>query len=186
MVSYWQVSIPHIMTTLSIIVLGAIIGLFLYAKGRPDTFRLERRIVVAAPAEKIFPLVNDFHSWVNWSPWEGLDPNMKRTYEGAQSGVGTKYAWVGEGKVGAGSMEITNSTPSSAILIKLDFEKPFEAHNITTFTFAPGEGGTEVVWSMEGHLNLMMKIMHIFMNMEKLVGGDFEKGLMSLRALAEK
>ena len=174
------------MMTLIIIVLAVLIGFYLYAKDRPDTFRLERLIVIAASPEQVFPLVNDFHSWANWSPWEKLDPNMKRTYTGAQSGLGTKYEWEGKGQAGSGSMEITASVPSSSITIDLSFLKPFKAHNLTEFTFTPKDGGTEVLWAMSGSLDFMMKVMHIFMNMDKVVGKDFERGLANLKVLAEK
>ena len=138
------------MTTLIVILLGLLIGFYLYAKERPDTFRLERSIIVNAPAEKIFPLINDFHSWVNWSPWEKLDPNMQRTYEGTPSGVGTKYGWTGKGQVGTGSMEITKTESPSSVTIKLDFMKPFEAHNTTVFTLVSKDAGTEVVLPLNG------------------------------------
>lgn len=155
-------------------------------KDRPDTFRMERRIVIGASPEKIFLLVNDFHSWANWSPWEKLDPNMKRTYSGTPSGVGTKYEWVGKGQVGSGSMEITAATPPSSLAIDLNFLKPFKAHNLTEFTFIPATSGTEVAWVMSGSLNLMMKVFHIFMDMDKVVGKDFEQGLANLKQLSEK
>ena len=111
---------------------------------------------------------------------------MKRTYTGTPSGVGTKYDWVGKGQVGSGSMEITASVPSSSIAIDLNFLKPFKAHNLTEFTFAQKDGGTEVLWAMSGSLDFMMKVMHIFMNMDKVVGKDFEQGLANLKQLAEQ
>ena len=174
------------MMTLIIIVLAVLIGFYLYAKDRPDTFRLERSIVVGASPEKVFSLVNDFHSWAGWSPWEKLDPNMKRSYTGTPSGLGTKYAWEGKGQAGSGSMEITASVPSSSIAIDLNFLKPFKARNLTEFIFTPKDGGTEVLWAMSGSLNFMMKVMHIFMNMDKVVGKDFEQGLANLKQLAEQ
>ncbi len=111
---------------------------------------------------------------------------MKRTYIGPQSGVGTKYEWEGKGQVGAGSMEITASAPSSSIAIDLSFLKPFKAHNLTEFTFVPTAGGTEVIWAMSVSLDLMMKVFHIFMDMDKVVGKDFERGLVNLKQLSEK
>ncbi len=174
------------MTTLIVIVLGAFIAFYLFIKDRPGTFRMERRILVSAPQDKIFPLVNDFHDWANWSPWEKLDPNMKRTYTGTTSGVGAKYEWEGKGQVGSGSMEITEAAAPSSVTIDLNFMKPFKAQNLTEFSFLSQEGGTEVVWAMSGSLNLMMKVAYLFMDMDKIVGGDFEKGLTNLKELAEK
>src|SRR5436190_5964080 len=118
---------------------------------RPDSFRIERSAVIKAPPEKIFPFIDDFHRWTAWSPWEKIDPQLKRTYSGAASGKSAAYAWEGNSKVGAGSMEITESAAPARIVLKLDFIKPFEGHNITEFTLAPGaQGETKLTWVMSG------------------------------------
>ena len=140
--------------------------------------------IKAAP-EKIFPLINDFHRWSAWSPWEKMDPNLKRTHSGAASGKGAVYEWEGNKKVGQGRMEIVESTPPSRVQIKLDFFKPFEAHNTAEFTLAGEGGATNVTWAMHGSMPYMMKVMSVFMNMDKMVGKDFEAGLASMKGLAE-
>jgi hypothetical protein len=152
---------------------------------RPANFRLERVAVINAPAERIFPLINDFHQWTLWSPWEKLDPNVKRTYSGSPSGVGAVYEWTGNKKVGEGRMTITESRPSDWLGIKLEFLKPWKATNQATFKLTPEGNGTRVVWAMEGTNNFMAKAFLLFMNMEKMVGPDFERGLSNLRAAAE-
>src|SRR6185436_2454496 len=128
----------------AIVVLVAL--LLAYAATRPDTFAVQRSATIKAPPEKVYALINDFHRWGEWSPWEKLDPAMKRTFSGTPVGVGTVYEWNGNDKVGAGRMEITGSAPSSKIDIKLDFIKPLEGHNITEFTLAPQGDGTQVNW----------------------------------------
>jgi uncharacterized protein YndB with AHSA1/START domain len=152
---------------------------------RPGTFRLERAVVINAPAERIFPLINDFHQWTLWSPWEKMDPNLKRSYSGAESGVGSIYQWVGNKKVGEGRMTIVETRPPEWASIKLEFLKPWRATNTATFKLTPEGTGTRVVWAMEGTQSFMMKAFSLFMNMEKMVGPDFERGLSNLRAAAE-
>src|SRR5262245_27979980 len=156
-----------------------------YAATRPDTFRVERALSIKAPPEKIFVLVNDFHRWGAWSPYETKDPAMKRTISGPVSGNGAVYEWDGDaGKVGAGRMEITETSPSR-IAIKLDFSKPFEGHNIAEFTFEPKGGSTNVTWAMHGPSSYLHKIMGLFLNLDRMIGNDFETGLVNLRTLAE-
>lgn len=167
------------------IVLILVIGFLIYASTRPDTFRVERTGVIGAPAETVYGHIVNFHDWVAWSPWEKLDPNMKKTFGGTDGTVGATYAWVGNDKVGEGSMTITELTPVSKVGIKLDFLKPFKSTSATTFTLAPEGNGTKVTWTMEGRNNFMSKVMCIFMDMDKMVGGDFEKGLVSLKAVSE-
>lgn len=169
-----------------LIPVAAIAALLIYAATRPDSFRLERTINIAAPPEKVFPLVDNFRSWAQWSPWENIDLNLKRTYGGADAGRGANYAWDGNNKVGSGRMEITASTPSSKIVIQLDFLKPFEAHNTAEFTFVPNAGATTVTWAMYGPSNFISKLMQIFFSMEKMVGPQFEKGLADMKGAAEK
>lgn len=153
---------------------------------RPATFHIERSINVAAPPQAVFAQVNDFHAWSNWSPWEKLDPAMKRSYDGPASGVGAKYAWVGNKEVGEGRMTIEQSQPSR-IVVKLEFLKPFAATNTASFGFAPAASGSEVAvtWAMDGHLDFMGKAFHLVMDMEELIGPDFEKGLSQLKTTAE-
>jgi Polyketide cyclase / dehydrase and lipid transport len=152
---------------------------------RPATFHVERSITMAAPPESAFAQVNDFHAWPAWSPWEKLDPQMKKTFEGPPAGVGSKYAWSGNDQVGEGRMTIEKSERPSTVRIKLEFLKPFEATNVTTFTIAPAPGGSKVTWAMDGENNFMSKAAGLFMDMDKMIGGDFEKGLADLKTAAE-
>lgn len=152
---------------------------------RPADFRVERSITIAAPPAVVFGQVNDFHAWAAWSPWEKLDPGMKRTYTGPPSGTGATYEWQGNDDVGEGRMTIEKSTPPSTVGIKLEFIKPFAATNVTTFTFAEQGPGTKVTWAMEGTNNFFAKAFGLFMDMDKLVGADFERGLASMKAISE-
>lgn len=172
-------------TIVSLLVLAAIV-IVIIAATKPNTFRIQRSATINAPPEKVFPLINDFHNWLSWSPWEKLDPNLKRTHSGAASGQGAVYEWVGNKKVGQGRMEILESSPPSRITIKLDFIKPFETHNTTEFTLAGQGGSTDVTWAMMGQMPFMFKVMTTFMSMDKMVGKDFEAGLASMKAIAEK
>jgi hypothetical protein len=170
---------------LSLIVLFITVVLILAAM-KPDTFRVERSATINAAPEAIFPIVNDFHRWIEWSPWEKLDPNLKRTHGGPEQGTGATYAWEGNKKAGKGQMTITESAPASQIALKLDFEKPFEAHNNVEFTFTRQTDATHVNWAMHGQQPFLFKVMTVFMSMDKLVGKDFERGLVSLKSLAEE
>ena len=162
-----------------------IVVILVIAATKPDTFSVERKTVMKAAADRVFPHINDFHGWGAWSPWEKLDPALKRTFSGAASGKGTLYAWEGNSKVGSGSMEITEATPPAKIVIKLDFIKPFEGHNVTVFTLTPQGDATEVVWTMSGPVPYLGKIMHLFFNMDRMVGGQFDSGLANLKAIVE-
>ncbi|MDI1363405.1 MAG: SRPBCC family protein [bacterium] len=150
---------------------------------RPNTFRVQRRATLKATPATIAALIDDFRAWSRWSPWEKTDPTMARTFEGAARGVGAVYGWSG-GKAGTGRMEIIEQTPSR-IAIKLDFIKPFEAHNMAIFALEPKDGGTEIVWTMEGPQPYVGKLMGLVFNSDKLVGGDFEKGLADLKRISE-
>jgi hypothetical protein len=163
-----------------VIVVVLVLALF-----QPASFRLERTVVINAAPDKIAPLIQDFHNWSQWSPWADMDPNMKTSYSGAASGVGAVYEWEGNSKVGKGRMEIVTATPTSTSL-KLDFLKPVEGHNIAEFTLQPQGGATQVTWAMYGPNNYMAKVMHVFISMDKLVGGDFEKGLARMKTAAER
>jgi hypothetical protein len=153
---------------------------------RPAAFRVERSVTIASPPERPFALVDDFHAWAEWSPWEKLDPAMKRTFEGPASGVGAVYAWAGNGDVGEGRMTVEESTRPSAVAIKLEFLKPFAATNRTTFDFATVPEGTKVTWAMGGEFDFMGKAFSLFMNMDKSVGADFERGLASMKRVCEE
>jgi uncharacterized protein YndB with AHSA1/START domain len=155
------------------------------ASTKPDTFRVERSAVIKAWPEKIFPLIADFHQWGRWSPYETRDPAMKRTYGGAESGKGATYAWEGDSNVGKGHMEILDAPAPQKVVIKLDFLKPFEAHNTAEFTLQPQGDGTRVTWAMQGPTPFIGKIMHLFINMDRMVGADFEVGLANLRKAME-
>ena len=139
-----------------------------------------------APADKIYPLIVDLKGWASWSPYEKKDPNMKRTFSGAQSGKGAIYEWNGDKNVGHGRMEIIDAAAPSKVVIKLDFFSPFEAHNTAEFTMTPQGDATNVTWAMYGPNVFMGKVMQVFMNMDKMVGTDFEAGLQALKARAEK
>lgn len=152
---------------------------------QPSEWSVQREVTINAPAPVVYAQVADFHKWVPWSPWEGLDPNMKREYSGAESGVGAVYHWVGKEDVGEGEMKIDGAKPGEALAIKLDFIKPFESDNRIDFTFTPEGQGSKVTWKMTGHNNFMMKAFGLFMNMDKAVGGDFEKGLARLTKVSE-
>jgi uncharacterized protein YndB with AHSA1/START domain len=153
---------------------------------QPNSFAVSRSIVIKAPADKIYPLISDFHQWSRWSPWENLDPAMNRTYTGAASGAGAVYSWEGNDAVGAGRMEIVGAQPPSKIDIKLDFLKPIASQNSTVFALQPEGEGTKVVWTMSGPSSFMTKLMGVFVSMDKMIGPDFEKGLASMKAAAEK
>lgn len=163
---------------------AAIAGVLGLAARKPDTFRMHRTAVIDAPPERILPLLDDFGRWAEWSPWEKLDPELKRTFSGAASGPGAAYAWEGNKKAGAGRMEITGAS-RERVTIQLDFTRPFEAHNVTTFTLQPRGGRTQIVWAMDGPQPFINKVMGVFINMDALVGKDFDAGWASLKALAE-
>lgn len=169
------------------VVLALAIGVVLaLAANKPDTFRIERAVTLNAPADKIFPLVADFQQWLYWSPWEGRDPALKRTYSGAERGRGAIYAWDGNKNVGSGRMEILEANAPSKVVIKLDFLKPFEAHNTAEFTMLPQGSATDVTWVMHGPATFITKVMQVFMNMDRMIGKDFEAGLANLKAISEK
>jgi uncharacterized protein YndB with AHSA1/START domain len=162
-----------------------VLACLLFINTRPDSFHVERSTTIAAPSESVFAKINDFHEWTAWSPWEKLDPALKRTFDGAAAGVGAGYHWVGNDKVGEGHMTIMESEPPRGIKIKLEFLKPFQATNTATFALIPDGPGTRVTWSMDGKNNFMAKAMSVFMNMDKMIGPDFERGLATLKSQAE-
>ena len=161
-------------------------GLAVMIAMRPADFRLVRSATVNAPPEKVFALINDFKQWESWSPWAKIDPAMKTSYGSVTAGPGATYAWVGNSDVGEGKMTITGNQPHSSVTIRLEFLKPMEATNVTEFTLTPAGAGTQVDWSMTGSNNFMAKAFDFFMNMDKMVGADFEKGLAQMKTAAEK
>jgi len=175
----------EILAIIAVVLAIAIAVVLILAATKPDTFTVQRAAVVKAPPEKIFPLINDFHQWGGWSPYETKDPAMKRTYTGAASGQGAVYAWDGNKNVGSGRMEILDASAPSKIQIKLDFFTPFEGHNTAEFTMLPQGDGTVLTWLMYGPAPFMAKIMHVFMNIDNMVGRDFEIGLANLKKLTE-
>ena len=169
-----------------ILIILAIIIALIFAATKANTFRIERSINIKASPEKIFPFIIDFHHMKSWSAWEAIDPAMKRTFSGAESGKDAMYAWDGNKDIGQGSMEILESIPSSQVLIKIDFYKPFEAHNTVEFTLVPNGETTTVSHAMYGPSPFISKLMSLVFNMDKMVGSKFEEGLANLKAIAEK
>lgn len=165
-----------------VVIAAAITGL---ALTQPENFRVARSIVVAAPPEKVFGYLDDFHQWPAWSPWERLDPAMRRTYSGAPKGQGAAYAWTGNDDVGEGRMEIVEHQPGRVVGIQLDFVKPFESHNQVRFVLQPRPDGTLVTWTMSGPNPFITKLIGVFVSMDEMVGKDFEEGLALLKAAAE-
>lgn len=174
------------LSIIGIVVALAILAVLILAARKPDIFRVERSATITAPPEKIFAFINDFNQWRVWSPWEKKDPGMQRMFGSTVSGKGATYAWEGNKEVGQGSMEITESVASSKIALKLEFIKPFVASNTVDFTLASSGDTTSVRWCMQGPTPFMMKIFHVFMDMDKMVGRDFEAGLADLKTIAEK
>jgi uncharacterized protein YndB with AHSA1/START domain len=170
---------------LVIVVVVLIALLLIYAATRPAAFRVERSVIINAPPEKIFPLINDFREWEPWSPWEKVDPAVKRSYSGAASGEGAIYEWSGNKNIGQGRMEIVESSPASKIKLKIDFIKPFEAHNTIEFTLVPQGNSTRVTQAMYGPSPFISRLMGIFCSMDKMVGRKYEEGLANLKALSE-
>jgi len=168
---------------LAILILVA--AILVYAATRPGTVHVERSADIAAPPARIAPFITNFHVWRDWSPWEKLDPTMKRTFSGSPSGVGAVYEWDGNSDAGAGRMEITGAT-ADRITIKLDFIRPFEGHNTVTFALVPSGASTHVTWALDGASPYLAKVMGIFVSMDTLIGTDFAKGLANLKAVAEK
>jgi hypothetical protein len=159
-------------------------GVLAYAATRPDSFRISRSIRIAAPPERILPLIVDFREWPRWSPFEKLDPGMKRTFGGPPSGVGSSYAWEGNGKAGAGRMEIL-SADRSLVTVQLDFYRPMKANNFADFLLAPEGDGTVVTWVMRGPSAFHFKLVSVFVNIDRVAGKDFDAGLASLKAESE-
>jgi carbon monoxide dehydrogenase subunit G len=169
-----------------VVAAGLIAAVLIFAATRPNTFRVQRSIEINAPAEKIFALIDDFHNWSRWSPQDREDSTMSRTYSGPAHGVGAGSEWESAGKAGKGRMSIAESAPPTEILVKVDFVKPFEAHNVNEFTLQPAGAFTKVTWTMQGKNLYVMKIMGIFVSMDRVMGKHFEAGLDNLKIAAEK
>lgn len=168
------------------LLLVALAGLLLYATTKPDVFLIQRSITINAPPEKIFPLIDDFRQWPAWSPYERKDPAMKRTYGALSRGKDAVYEWEGNGNVGSGRITITDVARPSLVRLNLDMIKPFAAHNIVEFTLEPKGDSTTVTWMMNGAVPYPAKIMHVFFDVDAMVGKDFEAGLAHMKATAEK
>ena len=171
---------------IAIVVVVLVVALLIYAATKPDDFRVQRSASIKAPSEKIFPLISDLRSFNTWNPYEKKDPNMKGNYSGPSSGKGAAYAFDGNKDVGKGSIEITESSPTSKVTMKLNMMEPFEAHNIVEFTLQAVGDTTNVTWAMSGHTPYVAKIVHVFFDMDSMVGKDFEIGLANLKVVAEK
>jgi uncharacterized protein YndB with AHSA1/START domain len=169
-----------------LVVAAVIAALLVYAVYKPDSFRLSRSATIEAPPDRVFALINDLRRFNEWNPFARMDPQNTITYDAVTGGVGGAYNWQGE-KSGAGRMQITESVPGQRVTAKLDFSKPFEAHNLVDFTVqAQGDKGSTVTWSMHGPMPYLNRLMTIFFDMDKTVGKEFETGLANLKALAEK
>jgi len=168
-----------------VVIAGVVAVILIIAATKPDTFRVERSISINASPEKIATQISDFHKWTSWSPYEKKDPAMKRTYGGAKHGKGAVYEWEGNSQVGAGRIEITDAS-LSRIRMKLDFLKPFEGHNTAEFTLEPEGKLTKTTWAMSGPNRFIGKVFHVFIDIDKMIGKDYETGLQSLKSIAEK
>ncbi|MBX3480261.1 MAG: SRPBCC family protein [Caulobacter sp.] len=176
---------PTLLLVLLLILVAVVCLVLLLASRKPDRFVVERSLVINAPPEPIFALIDDFHNWAHWSPWEKLDPDMARRYSGPTAGVGAVYGWESK-KAGAGQMTITEVQPGALVLIDLAFSKPFKADNVARFELTPEGKATRVRWTMSGKAPLMSKVMDLLIGMDKMVGGDFEKGLAAMKDRAEQ
>ena len=174
-----------LLIVVGVLVAAAAVVVAYAAATQPDDFRVARSLVIKAPADKIYPLIADFKAWYAWSPWEHKDPNMKRTYSEPASGQGAKYAWEGNSEVGSGEMRMAEATSPSKVKLDMHFKAPFEANHVGEFTLVPEGGGTNVTWSMSGQSPLVSKVICMFMNMDTMVGGKFEKGLAAMKKKAE-
>jgi len=175
----------EIVAVLIAVILVVLVIIIALAARKPQSFKVQRVLSMQAPPEKIFALVEDFHRWGLWSPYENRDPAMRRTFSGAERGKGAVYAWEGNKNVGSGRMEILESNAPSAVLIKLDFFKPFEGHNQAEFTMLPQDGATLVSWTMHGPAPFATRLMQVFVDLDVMIGKDFEAGLTNLKKIVE-
>ena len=175
----------EIIAIIAVVLAIAIAAVLVLAATKPDKFSVQRGAIMKTPPERVFSLINDFHQWGSWSPYEARDPAMKRSYGGPANGVGAVYGWDGNKNIGSGRMEILDAAAPAKIVIKLDFFKPFEAHNTAEFTMLPQGDATNVTWVMHGPASFMSKLMQVFMNLDRMIGKDFEVGLANLKRLSE-
>jgi hypothetical protein len=168
-----------------LVIAAALAVLLVYAATKPDSFRVERSLRIQAPPERLHAMINDLRSFNTWNPYERKDPALKGSYGATTVGPGARYGWESS-EVGTGSLAILETVPASKVTMALDFVKPFEAHNQAEFTLQPEPGGTRVTWAMHGPLPYLGKVMHVFINVDRMVGTDFEAGLANLKTLAEK
>lgn len=166
--------------------IGAIVTVLVLAAMKPNKFRVERSIDIAAPASKIFPYFEDLKQQRHWSPYDQKDPDMKRVYSGAEKGAGQVYEWDGNREIGAGRQEITSTTPNEKVEAKIDFYRPMQVSNRIEFLLKPATSGTKATWAIFGPMPFMSRIMSVFMSFDRMVGNEFEKGLLQLKALSEK
>lgn len=167
------------------LVIVIIAAIFIYAATRPDSFHVERSISIKASPEKIFAFINDFHQWNDWTPYN-KDPAMRKTFGGSDRGVAARYAWEGNKEVGKGEITITSTTPPNKIVMDLHMIEPFEGHNVATFTLSTAGDSTNVTWSLDDKHKLLVKVIGLFLNMDRMIGRDFEAGLAKLKAIAER
>jgi len=174
------------MSFLGLLIVAALGGVIALASLKPNAFSVSRSAVIDAPADSIFSKLADFRAWKDWSPWAKLDSNAKESFDGPESGVGSSFAWSGNRKVGAGKMTILECVKDELLRIKLEFERPMRATNAASFELKPEGDATRLTWTMKGKNDFHAKLFSLFVNCEKLVGGDFEKGLANLKALVEE
>lgn len=178
--------VRRVLLTLGLVVVVLVGGVLGLAATKPDEFRIERSLAIDAPPEAIYPLIADFHQWEAWSPFEKVDPNAKKSFSGADSGLGAKYAWEGNAQAGAGNIEVTSAEPPHRLTMDLNMVKPFECHNVVEFTLEPQGDATVVTWAMSGKSHYCAKIMQVFCDMDAMCGGQFEEGLAQMKSIAEK
>ncbi|MBK8009184.1 MAG: SRPBCC family protein [Rhizobiales bacterium] len=176
----------YIVLGIGAVMITAIVVVLILASMKPNQFRVERSIDIAAPASKIFPYFEDLKQQRNWSPWDQKDPDMKRVYSGADKGVGAVYAWDGNREVGAGQQEIISVRPNEKVEANIDFYRPMRAKNHVEFLLKPAGNGTKASWIIFGPMPFISRVMSIFMSFDKMIGNEFEKGLLQLKVLAEK
>ena len=169
-----------------VIIVVAVVAVFAVVVAlQPSEYRVARSTTVSAQAPDVFAQVNDFHNWEAWSPWAKLDPAAKTTFEGPAAGQGAVFAWFGNDKVGEGRMTLTESRPAELVKIRIDFVKPFAGTSTSEFNFKPAGNQTAVTWAMSGQRNFLEKAMCLFVSMDKMLGGEFEKGLAQMKSVAE-
>lgn len=176
----------EIMTIVAVALAVLVIALLAYAATKPDTFTIERSMPISASPELIFPLISNPRRMNTWNPFVAPDPAIKLVYTGPESGKGAAHTWAGNSKVGEGRIEVTDVSPPNRVAMQLDMLKPMKASNKVVFTLQPTAGATTVTWAMTGRQPLIGKLMTIFIDCEKMVGGQFEKGLTSLKSIAER